>query len=261
MKTSLFARVLVILFMAFVLALGMAVRAGDKSGHPGQAAQAAKQESLIRLPAPSTEGGTPLTNAIAARRSVRDYDGKAVPLAAISQLLWAAQGVTKPAPKAPATWNPKWGEWRGGLRAAPSAGALYPLELYVLATSVDGLDRGLYRYIPGEHALVRAGAADAKDLAKAALGQPDIAQASAVVVITGVYERTAAKYGDRAQRYVHIETGAAAENLLLQADALGLGTVCIGAFMDEAVSKTLGLPTDHAPLVIIPVGHAAERKG
>jgi len=274
MKTSLFAGIfIVVLGAAFVLTLGMAARAGEKparhgqpgtlaqAGQPEQAAQGVKQESMIRLPAPSTEGGTPLVQAISARRSVRAYDGKPIPLAAVSQLLWAAQGVTQPAPKAPATWNPKWGEWRGGLRAAPSAGALFPLEVYVLATSVDGLDRGLYRYIPAEHALVRAGSAEAnaKDLAQAALMQQDIAQAPVAVVITGVYERTAVKYGDRAQRYVHIEVGAAAENLMLQADALGFGTVYIGAFNDAAVSKTLGLPADHAPLAIIPIGHPAGR--
>jgi SagB-type dehydrogenase family enzyme len=267
MKTSLFAGAFTVAFGAVsVLALGMmAARAGEKparreqTGKPAPATQVANEAAMIRLPAPSTEGGQPLVQAIAARRSVRAYDGKPVPLAAVSQLLWAAQGVTQPAPKAPATWNAKWGEWRGGLRAAPSAGALYPLEVYVLATSVDGLEPGLYRYIPVEHTLVRAGAAEAnaKALAQAAFMQQDIAQAPIAVVITGVYERTAVKYGERAPRYVHIEAGAAAENLMLQADALGFGTVYIGAFADEAVSKTLGLPADHAPLGIIPVGHPA----
>lgn len=256
MKTDLMPGVFVVLFgAALVLALGMAAWAGEKH------AQTAEQASTVRLPAPSTAGGAPLAQAIAARRSVRAYDGKPVPLAAVSQLLWAAQGVTQPAPKAPATWNAKWGEWRGGLRSAPSAGALFPLEVYVLATSVDGLDRGLYRYISAEHALVRAGAASvtAKDLMQAAFMQQDIAQAPLAVIITGVYERTAVKYGDRAPRYVHIEAGAAAENLMLQADALGFGTVYIGAFIDDAVSKTLGLPADQVPLGIIPVGLPSAR--
>ena len=256
MKMNLLSGIVVVIFgAAFVLALGLTAWAGEKH------AQTAEQGSKISLPAPSTDGGAPLTKAIAARRSVRAYDGKPVPLAALSQLLWAAQGVTQPAPKAPATWNAKWGEWRGGLRAAPSAGALFPLEIYVLATSVDGLERGLYRYIPAEHALVRAGSVSvtAKDLMQAAFMQQDIAQAPVAVMITGVYERTAVKYGDRAPRYVHIEAGAAAENLMLQADALGFGTVYIGAFLDDAVSKTLGLPADHTPLGIIPVGLPAAR--
>jgi SagB-type dehydrogenase family enzyme len=256
MKTNLMPGIAVVIFgAAFVLAVGMSAWGSEKPAH------AAEQATIVRLPAPSTEGGTPLVQAIAARRSVRAYDGKPIPLAAVSQLLWAAQGVTQPAPKAPATWNAKWGEWRGGLRAAPSAGALFPLEVYVLATSVEGLERGLYRYIPAGHTLVRAGAAGvtAKDLMQAAFMQQDIAQAPVAIVITGVYERTAVKYGDRAPRYVHIEAGAAAENLMLQADALGFSTVYIGAFLDEAVSKTLGLPADHTPLGIIPVGHPAVR--
>jgi len=99
----------------------------------------------------------------------------------------------------------------------------------------------------------------AKDLMQAAFMQQDISQAPVAVVITGVYERTAVKYGDRAPRYVHIEAGAAAENLMLQADALGFGTVYIGAFLDDAVSKTLGLPADQTPLGIIPVGLPAAR--
>jgi len=274
MKANLMSGILIVMFgAAFVITLGMTARAGEKparhgqpgavaqAGQPEQAAQGAKEGSMIRLPAPSTEGGTPLVQAITARRSVRAYDGKPISLSAVSQLLWAAQGVTQPAPKTPATWNPKWGEWRGGLRAAPSAGALFPLEVYVLATSVDGLDRGLYRYIPAEHALVGAGAAEAnaKSLAQAAFMQQDIAQAPVAIVIAAVYERVAVKYGDRAPRYVHIEAGAAAENLMLQADALGFGTVYIGAFDDAAVSKTLGLPADQAPLGIIPVGHPAGR--
>ncbi len=228
---------------------------------PGSSAQgqAPSQAATIKLPEPATDGGMPLGQTLSARRSVRAYDGKAIPLANVSQLLWAAQGVTEPMPNPPATWNPKWGQWRGGRRTAPSAGALYPLEVYVLATAVDGLERGLYRYIPGEHALVRTGAVEPKDLAKAALGQDDIAQASLVVIIAGVYERTAAKYGERAPRYVHIEVGAAAENLMLQASGLGLSTVIIGAFVDEAVQKTLALPADQAPLAIIPVGHPPAR--
>lgn len=223
---------------------------------PGYTAgQAAQDSALVRLPAPVTDGGAPLTRALAQRRSVRSFAPTHLELSDVAQLLWAAQGVTQPMPE-PAGW--RWGPWSGGLRTAPSAGALYPLELYVLATAVDGLEGGLYRYVPREHALARVGSADGGDLAAAALGQRDIAQAPAVMIFTGVFQRTMVKYGERAPRYVHIEVGAAAENLLLQAASLGLGSVFIGAFHDDEVQKALGLPGNHAPLGLVPVGHPAE---
>jgi SagB-type dehydrogenase family enzyme len=222
---------------------------------PGFAAgQTAQDSTLIRLPAPATDGGAPLTRALAHRRSVRSFAPTHLQLSDVAQLLWAAQGVTRPMPE-PAGW--RWGEWRGGLRTAPSAGALYPLELYLLATAVDGLDGGLYRYVPVNHALVRVGEADASVLAGAALGQRAITAAPAVVIVAAVEARTAIKYGERAPRYVDIEVGAAAENLLLQAQALGLGGVFMGAFRDAAVQETMGLPADHAPLGLVVVGHPA----
>lgn len=216
--------------------------------------QAGQDSALVRLPAPVTDGGVPLTRALAQRRSVRSFAPTHLELTDVAQLLWAAQGVTQPMAQ-PAGW--RWGPWSGGLRTAPSAGALYPLELYLLAAAVDGLESGFYRYVPGDHALVRVGPADRADLAAAALGQRDIAQAPAVVIVTGVFGRTMVKYGERAPRYVHIEVGAAAENLLLQAASLGLGSVFIGAFHDDEVQKALGLPGDHAPLGLVPVGHPA----
>jgi SagB-type dehydrogenase family enzyme len=213
----------------------------------------AQESPVIHLPAPTTVGGAPLTRALAERRSVRTFQDAPLTLAEVSQLLWAAQGVTQTSP-APAGWRREWGAWSGGRRTAPSAGALYPLETYLLATSVDGLAPGVYHYIPRAHALERTGACGSGELAGAALGQTAIADAPAVVVFTGVYARAASKYGDRAERYVHIEVGAAAENLLLQATALGLGGVFMGAFRDDAVSDVLGLPEDHAPLGLVPVG-------
>ncbi len=223
-----------------------------------QGAGARHQAGLIRLPPPSTTGGAPLSAALAGRRSVRDFAAAPLRLADVAQLLWAAQGVTRREPTAPPGWQPQWGEWRGGRRTAPSAGGMYPLELYLLASAVEGLDAGLYRYVPLEHALARVGTPDRAALAAAALGQGMLAEAPAVVIVTGVYARTAAKYGARAPRYVHIEVGAAAENLLLQGTALGLGGVFVGAFRDDAVRQTLGLPADHEPLGLLPVGHPAE---
>lgn len=147
----------------------------------------------------------------------------------------------------------------GGLRTAPSAGALYPLELYVVAGDVADLDAGLYRYVALEHSLERVGDGDQREaLGAASYRQRAIYQAPAVVLIAAVYERTAIKYGERAERYVHIEVGAAAENAWLQAEALGLGGLFIGAFDDGAVKEALGLPEDHEPLGIMPVGRKAD---
>lgn len=240
---------------AIVLVSAAAARHVQDTVPVSQPRGAPADSLLIRLPAPSTDGGSPLTRALAQRRSVRQFESRSLRLADVAQMLWAAQGVTQAMPQPRAGWRPEWGEWRGGLRTAPSAGALYPLELYLVARSVDGLGAGVYRYIPVEHALRRAGNATTEQLAIAALGQRQIADAPAVVVIVAVYQRTTTKYGDRGTRYVHIDAGAAAENLLLQATALGLGSVYVGAFRDDAVRETLALPADQAPLGLLPVGH------
>ena len=173
------------------------------------------------------------------RRSVREFEASPLPLASVGQLLWAAQGVTSSASE----------------RTAPSAGALYPLEIFLATGRVDGLAPGVYRYSPRRHAL-RPHLADdrLRALAAAALGQSAVNDASAVLVIAAVYARTARKYGARAERYVHIEVGHAAQNVYLQADALELGTVIIGAFDDEAVGRVLELDPAEAPLALMPVG-------
>lgn len=194
---------------------------------------------MIDLPSPRLESGAPLNEVLAARRSTRSFSATALPLPSVSQLLWAAQGVTHP----------------DGLRTAPSAGALYPLELYLLAGAVQDLAPGIYRYRPAEHRLQPTVSGDRRaELAAAALGQDWIRQAPAALVIAGVYERTGGKYGARAQRYVHIETGHVAQNVLLQAVALGLGGTAVGAFDDGALQRLLQLPADQQPLLVIPLG-------
>lgn len=191
----------------------------------------------VRLPEPTSSGEMSLEETLATRRSVRRYTDEPLTDVQISQLLWAAQGITR--------------EGRG--RTAPSAGGLYPLELY-LATA-----RGVFHYRPESHDLeVMAGEDVRGPLSKAALGQEAVRDAPAVFVVTAVFERTAAKYGDRAVRYVHLESGHAAQGLLLEAVALDLGGVPIGAFDDGGVRGALGLPQDREPLYIIPVGHPAE---
>lgn len=192
------------------------------------------------LPKPELDGDVSLESTVRQRRSVREFANRPLSLADVAQIVWAAQGITA----------------RDGHRAAPSAGALYPLELYLIAGDVESLPDGLYRYRPRGHRLKKVATGDLrKALAAAALDQSWVRRAPAVLVIAGVYERSAKKYGDRAHRYTHIEVGHAAQNVYLQAVARGLGTVLVGAFDDQEVRTVLGLPADHAPLALMPVGH------
>jgi SagB-type dehydrogenase family enzyme len=193
----------------------------------------------ITLPPPRTESTTSLEEALLKRRSVRTYRGEPLTLTEIAQLLWAAQGITG----------------AGGLRTAPSAGALYPLELLVVAGEVEDLPPGVYRYNPDGHTLARAIEGDLrKDLTGAALGQEAVEEAPAVLVITAFPDRTTGKYGERGIRYVHMEAGHCAENVFLQAVSLDLGTVTIGAFDDRRVGEVLGLDPGEEPLYLMPVG-------
>jgi SagB-type dehydrogenase family enzyme len=188
------------------------------------------------LPALRPKGEVSLEEALATRRSVRFFRSQALTRTQIGQLLWAAQGITDAK--------------RMRMRTAPSAGALYPLDLHVAT------EEGLFSYVPAGHRLVRRSKKDLRDaIHAAALKQSALALAPAIFVVTAVYARTAKKYGERRSlRYVHMEAGHAAQNLLLQATALGLGAVPIGAFHDERIRQALGLPADHAPLYLIPVG-------
>lgn len=200
---------------------------------------AARPATSGGLAAPSHAGTMSIEQALARRRSVRRYGAPPLALAALSQLLWAAQGISGP----------------GGRRTAPSAGALYPLELHLLATRVEGLAAGLHRYLPATHELQLTSAAVlAPTLQDAAIGQPAVGAAAAVAIITAVESRSAGKYGARAGRYVAFEAGACAQNLALQAVALGLGTVVIGGFDETAVARALRLPAGELPVVLIPIG-------
>lgn len=191
----------------------------------------------IDLPPPDTSGGGTLTDALARRRSMRDFQPVPLDLQQVSQLMWAAQGVTSST----------------GQRTAPSAGALYPLELYLATTD------GTFRYDPHSHQLEALGNDDVRrDLYRAALDQEAVRQAAAVFIVTAVYSRTEQKYGDRAERYVKLEAGHAAQNLLLQAVSLELGAVPIGAFRDDDVQDVLALPDDREPLYLIAVAKPAD---
>ena len=211
------------------------------------------QADTISLPEPVRTGELSVETSIAQRRSVRSFADSPVSIPDLGQILWACQGVTEPMAEAPSgfTWP-----WMGGLRTAPSAGALYPLEIHVVVHVVEGLDPGVYHYLPTGHSLVLGIPRDLRaDLSGAALGQASVRNAPVTVVIAGVVDRTAAKYGDRAERYVHMEVGAAGENIYLQAGSLGLGTVFVGAFDDGGVAQVLGLPRDQRVFALMPLGH------
>jgi SagB-type dehydrogenase family enzyme len=194
----------------------------------------------IRLPRLTLSSARSLESVLQVRRSVREYSGKPLTRDELAQLLWAAQGVTGPE----------------GLRTAPSAGALYPLEVDVVVGDVDGLPSAIYRYKPDRHELVVGREGDRRpELRAATLGQDCVGVAAAIIALAAVYERTSGTYGERGIRYVHMEVGHAAQNVCLQATALDLAAVVVGAFEDGAVKRALGLARDEESLALIPVGH------
>jgi len=200
----------------------------------------------IALPSPGGSASEPLQQLLMQRRSVRSFSPAALSLTQLGQLLWAAQGITH----------------SEGLRTAPSAGALYPLELYAVVGAIDGLKPGIYHYQAGEHRLSKVADGDRREeLARAAHGQSWIAGAPVVIAFSAIYERTTRKYGERGVRYVHMEVGYAGENLHLQASALGLGTTVVGAYDDDEVAAVLGVPADTRPLALMPVGYPAGEAG
>ncbi len=208
----------------------------DESKEAGRSAQAGE---AISLPAPRADSDRSLERTLRERRSVRDFRPAALKLAEVSQLLWAAQGITS----------------REGFRTAPSAGALYPLEVYLVVGRVEGLGAGVYLYRPHGHKLLPVGAGDRRDaLAAAAYGQQWVEDGAAVLVFSAVERRTTRKYGSRGVRYVHIEVGHAAQNAFLQAVALGLAAAVVGAFDDARVHDLIDMGEDEQPLYLMPVG-------
>ncbi len=198
--------------------------------------------SIVQIASASKTGSMSVEEAIARRRSVRAYKKQALKLADVSQLLWAAQGIT---------------DTVDGLRSAPSAGALYPLELYVVvaAGGVEGLSAGVYHYDPLAGTLEMSKEGDyLQQLQSATLDQPAVGSSATSFVICGVFERTTSKYGQRGAQYVFQESGHAAENMCLQAVALHLGLVVMGAFSEPDVSQVIGSKSDETPLYVVPVG-------
>ena len=220
----------------FLFAISLVLLTGCAlNGQPDAPDQA---NFLIELPEPQRTGTIPVEQALQSRRSVRTFNSQPLTCDEVSQLLWAAQGVTG----AP-------------FRTAPSAGALYPLEVYVAVGNVEGLDAGVYRYHPAANSLSEVREGDVlRSLSRAAYWQKWAGAGAIAIVFSAVYERTTRKYGERGIRYVHMESGHAAQNVYLQAEALGLATVVVGAFMDSWVKRVLHMKEDEHPLSIMPVG-------
>jgi SagB-type dehydrogenase family enzyme len=210
------------------------------------------EQTIIKLPKPQLKGKVSLEETILKRRSVRRYRREPIVLSQLSQILWSAQGITG----------------TREFRAAPSAGATYPLEIFVFVgkkgviageakQAPEELQAGIYHYEADSHSLSLHNPADLRpDLARAALDQEFIIEAPVDIVICALYHRTSYRYGRRGERYVHIEVGHVGENIHLQAVALGLATVEVGAFDDEDVRKVLGVEEQIKPLYIMPLGKA-----
>lgn len=202
-----------------------------------------KPEKYVPLSEPSYDGKVSVERAIKERRTVRDFRPKPLTLAQLSQLLWSAQGVT---------------DEGMGLRAAPSGGALYPLDVYAVVgdEGVEGLESGVYHYQPETHSirLIRRGDRR-KEVAGAALWQMWMAKAPVMFIVTSEYERITRKYGKRGIRYAQIEVGHVGQNIFLQSGSLGLAAGIVGAFSDNAVAEAIGAPKAHDPLLIMPVGY------
>ncbi len=193
----------------------------------------------ITLPEPQRTGTLSLEQALNQRRSRRAFQDSSLSLQQLSQLLWAAQGLTQ----------------GFEYRTAPSAGARYPLELYLVAYEVENLATGIYNYYPSAHVLVRHADADIREaLATAAYTQPWVQDAPVVLVMAAAYERMTVRYGERGVRYTDMEVGHAAQNVYLQAESLGLGTLSVGAFDDTEVQSLLQLPLQETPLLLMPIG-------
>jgi len=193
---------------------------------------------MIKLPDPDKQGSVTLEKALNERRSLRQYKQEKLSLSEISQILWAAHGTNA-----------------FGKVTVPSAGARYPLRLYLIVGNVAGINQGIYRYNNKENVLELLEEGDKRiELSSACLGQKAIASAPAVIVICADYSITTSRYKERGRRYVEIEVGHTGQNICLQAVALGLGTVPIGAFSDQVVKDVLGVREE--PIYILPIGKA-----
>ncbi len=198
---------------------------------------------VVKLPPPAYQGRMSVAEALKKRRTVRQFSNMELDLAQVSQLLWGTDGITD----------------SRGRRTAPSAGATYPLEFYLVVgeRGVSGLAPGLYHYRPDSHALELLQKGDLRtQVSRTCLNQNWMTEAPVMVVFAAEYRRCMARYGERGIRYTHMEVGLTGENLFLQAEALDLACGIVGAFEDRALKEVLHLPQQHEPLLVMPVGYA-----
>lgn len=236
-------KVLIVIFIGLVIILVWFLvpkkESINQSQFMGEKNYSFDKDGYMVLPEPRKESKTSIEEALLKRRSIREYKDEALSLEEISQILWSAQGITAPE--------------RGG-RTAPSAGALYPLEIYLVVRKIENLESGVYHYLPEGHKIKQVLEKDISgELAIAGLNQMFIKDAPANIVISAVFSRTTSKYGERGNQYVYMEAGHASENIYLQIESLGLGTVTVGAFSDEEVKRILNLQ-EEIPLYIMPIG-------
>ncbi|MEM1919809.1 MAG: SagB/ThcOx family dehydrogenase [Ignisphaera sp.] len=248
--TYLIVLVIVIAIVAYTLSLIYGkpyIQPSDKDYREGVSMDSIVGD-IIYLPPPRKVTNVSVEEAILWRRSIRDYTADPLTIDQLSMLLWAAYGVTE------TTW---------GLRAAPSAGATYPLEIYVVVGNRSVLldlnkylDAGVYKYHIHSHSLELVKRGDFRnELARAALDQRWVREAPVNIVITAVFERTTSVYGARGrERYVPMEVGHVGQNIYLMATALRLGTVVVGAFIDDWVARVVSASEDEVPMYIVPVG-------
>lgn len=232
--------IVIMFFLSFILTCGQNSKENNKN-------EGGKM--TLNLPEPKLKGSVSLEECLAKRRSTRSYKEENLSIEEISQLLWSAYGITKEIENAPEFL-------RGGLRTAPSAGALYPLEQYLLVAEVEGLEAGIYKYNSERHTLTLIKKGDRrKELASAALSQRALIDAPAVIIYSAIFSRTTGKYGERGrERYVCIDLGHSAQNVCLQATALGLGICTIGAFNDDDVKKVVGMSDEEEAMFLLPIG-------
>ncbi|MGB9810511.1 MAG: SagB/ThcOx family dehydrogenase [Dictyoglomus turgidum] len=200
----------------------------------------AQNGKVIKLPTPSFKSSLSIEEALLYRRSKRFYKDLPLTTQELSQILWASQGISDSDYK---------------FRTCPSAGALYPLEVYISILKVEGIESGIYKYTPEKHEIIQLYKNHKRDeLYEASLKQEWVKWAPVVLIICASFYKTKARYGERGIRYIYIETGHCAQNIYLQCVSLGLGTVAVGAFDDDEISKILNLPKFEIPTYLMPIG-------
>lgn len=183
----------------------------------------------VKLPEPETKGGPPIWDCLRKRRSVRDYKTQTVSLKELSQILWGSYGVTAK-------------EWGYYLKTAPSAGALYPIEIYVASFNVEGLKKGIYHFNPKDMTLIGVFEGDfSGEITSACLGQDFILDSAFTLVLTAIPSRTMGRYRERGVRYILMDLGCIIQNIYLSLTAMNMGGCIIGAFSDSAMNKIMNL--------------------